>query len=246
MYTELGQLNDGSYGVIEASAELLHLPSANGIRMSRIDLRHSRSTAELMIFSGWIALRAQVTCPQKRPPITAADFLASQYIFWIEQDHHITPVGGYRTVGAADCQKADVALPVFPVIHDASAKQHEQAVLQILGQYPIETIAFSSHLMFAPRARRTRDAATMIELVAASLCQDLRDRYSIGLGWATAETEKFFERIGYQRVSYNGAVLPPLPCNYTDSPVTLIAITSPTDYAQECLAKHQGIIDALQ
>lgn len=44
MYTELGQLNDGSYGVIEASAELLQLPSANGIRMSKIDLRHSRST----------------------------------------------------------------------------------------------------------------------------------------------------------------------------------------------------------
>ena len=242
MYTELGPFQQGCYCVADATDELLALPSTGGVRMATIEMHKSPRPIQLMMFSALIALRAQAAPADRRPPLNTADFLGTHYIFWIENEGRVMPVGGYRTVGAADCQSAGVMLPVFPFIKHAHATEHEQAVNQLLDRHGTQQVAFSSNLLIAPAFRRTRQSAGIHELVAASVSRDVREKFKIGLGWATTEMRGFFERLGYRPLTLAGRELPPIPCNYTDTDLSLMALTEPSGYAVECLEKHAQLI----
>ena len=181
--------------------------------------------------------------------IDLIDLVATHHVLCFENGEGLRPIGGYRAVTLAECEGVELEFPPLAAAMEAGSTAHAEALQHVLSEARRGggEVGYSSDFVVAPEHRRMKVSAVVHELVAGLVYSDFRDGgLTCGLGYATGSTLKFFERVGYRRMEWQGQPLPPMPAAggpEGGEEIVLLELPGPSDYARECYERHRAAID---
>jgi hypothetical protein len=92
--------------------------------------------------------------------------------------------------------------------------------------------------------RRTPQSALIHEIVAALVAAETADNNTTCVGFATAQTLKFFQKVGYAPVADDAGQTLAAKDFPQQGEAWLIEISQASDFAKECLARHHSVLSS--
>jgi len=201
------------------------------------------------LFGELVSLRAEGYGPEYSPnylPLDSADFVVPQYLFCVDGDNGLYPIGGYRIISLNRCRDYLIHPPFLRTVEDSASQPHLDAVHAIIGQHsgPNQNLGYGGGFTIRKHFRQYPELSELMkELLVAQLVDDMEQHVFSGMltgGIIRFKTDQFFQKAGFERLRWNSQSLEPIQKKSAfGEPVLLLELKTPSSWALECRRKHQ-------
>jgi hypothetical protein len=149
-------------------------------------------------------------------PVDTTDFIAIHQLICEEREDGLYPLLGYKTVTWERAKLHNLPFPGLNLVRASQAPLHERAVQAILDdcQKKAISIAYDSSWTMAAEARANPELKKTLREMFTAFYVLFHDAYRIqqliGGGTIRFKTDEYFKYWGYEPISWNGEVLPPI------------------------------------
>lgn len=179
-------------------------------------------------------------------PIDTYDFIATHILVCSDDGGKLKPLTGFKSVTSPRCKRFNLPFPTSQLLSLDGAPLHAEAVATIMKntEESGSVLAYDGAWTIDPEARKNRSVRSLLhELFISNVVHwhtSSTPHNLVGMGVPGIRTDKFFERVGFKRVTSEGKPLPTF--NHTaivGGEVALIYLEKFSEFATELARKYQ-------
>ncbi len=184
-------------------------------------------------------------------PMDTYDFIATHILVCQDEEGELRPLTGFKSVTSMRCKRFSLPFTASHILSLSNMPQHAERVASLIKSCDESgnMLAYDSQWTVLPEIKKNRLIHyTLQELfianvvhwhTAASTHHEL-----LGLGACRVRTDKFFERVGFRRLTNEGELLPPFGYESpTGTEVALIHLDRFSEFATKLAEKYQPLWD---
>ncbi|MGK5083213.1 hypothetical protein WDW37_07885 [Bdellovibrionota bacterium FG-1] len=188
--------------------------------------------------------------PKSFLPLERGDFFARHHVIYLVTDGQREPVACYKQIPLSLCDFYKNDFPLSVMMKMIGAVSHLQEVERLINQAKQTTreVIYGGSLTLSKnfRLNHPSEKELFFDLMAALFCLDYAEfgKPSCIIGAATRfKIDRFFEKVGYERMKSFGHLLDPVPViSAANEPVVLMSTDCVSEYAKSCLVDNQDIL----
>lgn len=180
-------------------------------------------------------------------PVDTYDFIATHILVCRDEGGKLKPVTGFKSVTSERCKRFNLPFPTVQLLAANSTPEHTEAVASIMRDCDQsgDVLAFDSSWTVDPDVRKSREAHHFLQELFISNVVHLHTSSSphklIGAGVRRIRTDKFFERVGFNRLANAGQALPTFrQASLVGAEVALIYLERFSEFAKELSMKYES------
>jgi len=182
-------------------------------------------------------------------PVDSYDFIATHLLVCAEEGRALKPVTGFKSVTLSRCRKFNLPFPTSPLLRshgeDAAHSRAVEAIIRRCEEQEKEVV-FDSSWTVDPEIRSRREFTRVLqELFISNVIHwhaPEKRHEVLGTGILRVRTNRFFERVGFQQVQYDGEPLPPFgQASLQGASAVLIHFREGSSFARDVADAHHRL-----
>ncbi|MCX6968034.1 MAG: hypothetical protein NTZ46_09725 [Verrucomicrobia bacterium] len=180
-------------------------------------------------------------------PVDTYDFIATHILVCGEENGQLKPLTGFKSVTLSRCKRFNLPFPTSQLLSGTNTPQHTEAVASIMRSCDEsgDVLAYDSSWTVHPLVRKDRPVHHFLQELFISNVVHLHTSAAphklLGAGVRQVRTDKFFERVGFKRLSNSGEPLSTFKqASLVGAEVALIHLERFSEFATSIAQKYES------